>query len=164
MIGGLAVICVGEPRTTGDADVIAFLDSDGAESLLVKAKKAGYKLDLKAERKSLNETGTFCIRRGPFQLDVLLASLPFEDEAYRRASTLKLFGRRLKLPTPEDLILLKVLAGAEKDMMDAAGVVRRHGAKLDRRYIEATLRPICDLAEDMGPWVRLQQVLGRSSR
>jgi len=164
VIGGLAVITVGEPRTTGDADVIAFLEGAEAEELLAEAKKAGYKLSLKAERKSLHETGTFSIRRGPFHLDVLLASLPFEEEAYRRASTHKLFGRKLKFPTPEDLILLKVLAGEAKDMMDAAGVVRRHGPRLDTRYMESTLRPICDLAEDMGPWNRLQDVLGGCRR
>lgn len=164
VIGGLAVICVGEPRTTGDADVIAYLEGSEAEELLARAKQAGYRMDLKAELKSLHETGTFCIRRGPFHLDVLLASLPFEAEAYRRASTQKLFGRKLKFPTPEDLIVLKVLAGDEKDMMDAVGIVRRHWPRLDRKYMELTLRPICDLAEDMGPWNRLEEVFKRGRR
>ena len=33
----------------------------------------------------------------------------------------------------------------------ATGVVRRHGERLDVAYLEHTLRPICELAEDMAP-------------
>jgi hypothetical protein len=47
-----------------------------------------------------------------------------------------------------------------------AGVARRHGARLDIGYLHTTLRPICELAEDMGPWNRLERVLatGPSAR
>jgi len=65
----------------------------------------------------------------------------------------------LPFPSPEDLILLKVLAGRDKDMLDAAGVARRHGKRLDVGYLHHTLRSICELAEDMGPWTRLQRIL-----
>ena len=41
----------------------------------------------------------------------------------------------------------------------ATDVVRRHGERLDIAYLEHTLRPICELAEDMAPWSRLQRVL-----
>jgi hypothetical protein len=98
-------------------------------------------------------------RRGRFQLDVILASLPFENAALSRSSRKRLFGRLVRFPTPEDLILFKVLAGRDKDILDAVGVVRRHGPRLDLRYIRGTLRPICELAEDMSAWRRLEQVL-----
>ena len=52
-----------------------------------------------------------------------------------------------------------MLAGRDKDMLDAEGVARRHGDRLDVSYLERTLRPICELAEDMGPWNRLRRVL-----
>jgi hypothetical protein len=73
-----------------------------------------------------------------------------------------LFGVELPFPSPEDLILFKVLAGRDKDMLDAVGVARRHVDRLDIGYLESTLRPICDLAEDVTPWRRLQDVLSRS--
>jgi hypothetical protein len=46
------------------------------------------------------------------------------------------------------LAILKVIAGQPRDMLDVAGILRRHGAALDRGYVEATLRDVCDLAED----------------
>jgi hypothetical protein len=53
------------------------------------------------------------------------------------------------------------LAGRDKDMLDATGVARRHGARLDVDSQHRTLRPICELAEDMGAWNRLERVLAR---
>jgi hypothetical protein len=67
------------------------------------------------------------------------------------------------LPTPEDLILFKVLAGRDKDLVDAIGVARRHLAALDHRYLDATLDGICELAEDLAPRNRLDDVLRKAS-
>jgi hypothetical protein len=56
------------------------------------------------------------------------------------------------------------LAGRDKDMLDATGVARRHAERLDIAYLEQMLRPICELAEDMAPWNRLQNVLSRAGK
>jgi hypothetical protein len=37
--------------------------------------------------------------------------------------------------------------------------MRRHGDRLDVDYLERTLLPICELAEDMSPWNRLRRLL-----
>jgi hypothetical protein len=58
--------------------------------------------------------------------------------------------------------VFKVLAGRDKDILDAVGVARRHLPTLDRRYLETTLQDICDLAEDMEPWRRLESVLRKA--
>jgi hypothetical protein len=159
VIGGLAVVAVGEPRTTADADAIVFVSPSEADALIRQAAEAGFDLRVEVERERLATTGTIRLRRGRFQIDLITASLPFEEVAYRRASVYELFGIPLPFPSPEDLILLKVLAGRDKDVLDATGVVHRHADTLDIRYLEQTLRPICDLAEDMAPWSRLQRVL-----
>ncbi len=164
VVGGLAVVAIGEPRTTADADAVVFLTPEAAKKLLQRAKEKGFEFELPMELERIETTGTMRMRRGRFHLDLILASLPFEEEAYRRSIRKKLFGRFVRFPTPEDLILFKVLAGREKDLLDAEGVVRRHERTLDCEYLERTLRPICDLAEDMTPWSRLQKVLKGRSR
>ena len=138
VIDGLAVVVVGEPRMTAHA---------------------GFELQLAVERERLATTGTMRFRRSQFQLDLITASLPFEEAAFRRASRHKIFGVRLPFPSPEDLILLKVLAGRDKDMLDAIGIARRHRDHFDTTYLETTIQPICDLAEDQSPWLRLQRVI-----
>lgn len=159
VIGGLAVVAVGEPRTTADADAIVFVSPAEAEALIREAAAAGFEVRVDVERERLATTGTMRFRRGRFQIDLITASLPFEEAASARATVYELFGLRLPFPSPEDLILLKVLAGRDKDMLDALGVARRHGERLDIAYLERTLRPICELAQDMAPWSRLQRVL-----
>lgn len=162
VIGGLAVGAIGEARTTGDVDVIGFASPEDAEALILKAVAAGFEVRPDVEHERLHATGTLRFRHGPFQLDIILASLPFEEAAYARAMKKRLFGRLVPLPTPEDLILFKILAGRDKDILDAVGVARRHLPKLDRRYLEDTIQGICDLAEDMGPWRRLESVLRKA--
>ena len=159
VIGGLAVVAVGEPRTTADADAIVFLSPSEAEALIGLAAGAGFELQPAVERERLATTGTLRFRRGTFQIDLITASLPFEEAAFRRASRHELFGVLLPFPSPEDLILFKVLAGRDKDMLDAVGVARRHRDHLDIKYLETMLQPICELAEDQSPWRRLQRVI-----
>ncbi len=161
VVGGLAVVVVGEPRMTADADAVIFVSQAEAENLLGAAAAAGFDVRHDVEMERLCQTGTLRLRRGRFRIDLITASLPFEESAYQRAVVHELFGVQLPFPSPEDLILFKVLAGREKDMLDAAGIVRRHGDRLDVAYVERTLRPICELAEDMGPWSRLERVLQR---
>jgi hypothetical protein len=159
VIGGLAVVAVGEPRTTADADAIVFLSPSEAETLIGLAANAGFELQPAVEQQRLATTGTLRFRRGKFQIDLITASLPFEEAAFQRACHHELFGVSLPFPSPEDLILFKVLAGRDKDMLDAIGVVRRHRDRLDIAYLETTLQPICELAEDQSPWQRLQRVI-----
>ena len=163
VIGGLAVIAVGEPRTTGDVDVVGYLGEAQAQALIERAKAAGFDTDPEIELERLKTTGTLRFRRGHFQLDIIVASLPFEEQAYARAVSTTLFGRSVLLPTPEDLLLFKVLAGRDKDLVDAVGIAKRHKDHLDWKYVEAIVRELCDLAEDLSAYRRLEQVKGKSS-
>jgi hypothetical protein len=162
VIGGLAVGVVGEARTTADVDVIGFASVDEAHALIAKASDAGFEVQPDVERERLRATGTLRFRQGPFQLDVILASLPFEEVAHRRAVRRRLFGRMVRFPTPEDLIVFKVLAGRDKDLLDAVGVARRHLPAIDRRYLDETIQGLCELAEDLEPWRRLESVLQKA--
>ncbi len=119
VIGGLAVAAVGEPRLTGDVDVIAFVSLEEAEELIAAGAAHGFEVDVSLERRRLQETHTLRFGRGYFQLDLILASLPFEEAAFARSTKRRLFGHLVPLPSAEDLILLKVLAGRDNDLLDA---------------------------------------------
>lgn len=127
-----------------------------------EAAAAGFDLREDVERERLSRTGALRFRQELFQLDLITASLPFEELALERASRHELFGVSLPFPSPENLILLKILAGRDKDLLDAIRVARRHRDRLDVSYIEMTLRAICEAAEDASPWGRLQGVLAKA--
>ncbi len=73
MIGGLAVVAVGEPRTTADADAIVFVSQAEAESLIRQARDAGFELREAVELERLASTGTMRFRWQGFQIDLITA-------------------------------------------------------------------------------------------
>lgn len=162
VIGGLAVAVLGEPRMTRDVDVVAFIDEARAEALLAEAANAGFAAAAD-ETQTLRDTGTLRFTKDGFRLDVILASLPFEAAARARARPHRLFGRQVRLPTPEDLVLFKVLAGRDKDLVDAVVVARRHLPSLDVAYVRSVVDELCDLAEDVAPRQRLEDVLRKAA-
>jgi hypothetical protein len=56
-------------------------------------------------------------------VDISLGLLPFEIEAVERSQEYTAGALRVRLPTPEDLIILKAVAHRPKDMLDIAAVV-----------------------------------------
>ena len=162
LIGGLAVIALGVARTTADIDLVAYADPGRGAALIDLARAAGFTA-AHDELARMEATGTLRFKRGPFQLDIILASLPFESAALERAQRKRLFGRLVPLPTPEDLLLFKVLAGRDKDLHDAVGIARRHLARLDRRYLERSINQVCDLAEDLTAKRQLEAVLAKAA-
>ncbi|MBM4057464.1 MAG: hypothetical protein FJ275_04395 [Planctomycetes bacterium] len=69
VIGGLAVVVVGEPRITADADAVVFTSPAEAESLIREAAAAGFDLREDVERERLSRTGTIRFRRGALGMD-----------------------------------------------------------------------------------------------
>ncbi|MEO8482796.1 MAG: hypothetical protein ABI634_11335 [Acidobacteriota bacterium] len=160
LVGGLAVAAQGEPRFTADVDVVAFVTMKAAEGLIARADSAGFGVAAD-EADRLRATGTLRFHRAPFQLDIIVASLPFEERARQRAIVARLFDREVPLPTPEDLLLFKIISGREKDLLDAVGIARRHRDRIDWPYVAAGVDEVCDLAEQTGPRELLERVRRR---
>ena len=57
-------------------------------------------------------------------VDVSLGMLPFEEEAVAHGAVQRIGDVDLRLPTVEDLIILKAVANRPKDLLDIAGIVK----------------------------------------
>lgn len=152
VIGGLAAGFLGEPRMTQDIDLILFVEKINLHKFLKSAKTAGFKF---IEKTALNEAsvrGAFKLPFGELWVDIIIASTEFERSALRRKKAVRFLGARVNLPSPEDFILLKVIPGRDKDILDAMAVVIRHKGRLDRKYLESWAQKLSDEAEDMRIW------------
>lgn len=69
-------------------------------------------------------------------------------------------GGRPPRRAKEDFILLKIIPGRDKDILDVKSVIERHKGKLDKRYLEMWAQRFSDEAEDMRIWNTLRQLLG----
>ena len=159
IIGGIAAGTLGEPRVTGDVDVDIILAQEDIIGFLDKAKKDGFKVSKKKCVNTAKQTGTFQINYGDFHIDFIIASTDFENQAFERRKIIKLYGIKAFFPTPEDLILLKIISGRKQDLLDAERVVLRHKKKLDIAYLQSWARKLSDQAEDMRIWNELKMLL-----
>ena len=158
IIGGLAVSLIGEPRITQDIDLILYISEGDIRQFLKKVDEKGFNLNIQKELNRIKRTGTFRFSMGLFHADVILASSTFEDSIFKRKKKIMLVGKKAYFPSPEDLILLKVVVGREKDIFDAKSIVIRHKSKLDRKYMEKWAQKISDEAQDMTVWNRLSKL------
>jgi len=159
VIGGIAASTIGEPRITADVDVDIVINKEDVPHFLSKAIKAGFKVPVKKCLKSAEQMGVFQIFLGDYHIDFIIASTDLEAQACKRHRAIQLHGVKAFFPSPEDLILLKIIPGRDKDLLDAKGVVLRHKGKLDTRYLQTWARRLCDEAEDMRIWTVLNKLL-----
>lgn len=148
LIGGLAVLASGEPRMTQDIDLILFLDKAYLPEFLKKAGKK-FRFNPKSVHYGAKTRGAFTIIFREVPVDIIIASTEFEKSALNRKIKTKLFGKAINLPSPEDLILLKLIPGRTKDLADVEAIVARHGGSLDKKYLRSWAEKIGDMAEDM---------------
>lgn len=159
VIGGLAVGMLGEARLTRDLDFLIFLAPIDLPAFLQKAKRSGFQCNLHAAQEQLTDTGTFHLLYRGIPIDCLTASTDLEEQMWRRAKRLRLFRQTAMFPSPEDLLLLKLLVGRPKDLLDAEGILTRHRGGVDLEYLKGTAQRMADELQDSGIWQRLQQLL-----
>lgn len=159
IIGGVAAGTLGEPRITADVDVDIVIDKDDVSDFLDRAKEAGFTVFKEKCLTSVRRNGVFQISFEDFHVDFIIASTGLETTAFERAKTIRLYGIKAFFPSPEDLILLKIIPGRDKDLLDAKSIVLRHKGKLDTQYLRTWAKKLCDEAEDMRIWKILNNLL-----
>lgn len=163
IIGGIAGGVLGEPRVTGDIDIDISLNQGEIPDFLKKAKKAGFKIEEKVCKRQAEKRGVFQIKYGDFHIDFIIASIDLEKEAFRRKKTVRLYNVKAFFPTPEDLILLKIIPAREQDLLDAKKVALRHKGKLDLNYLQTWAKKLSEEAQDVRILNELRRLL-RSNR
>lgn len=149
MIGGLAAGIVGEPRFTYDIDIDIVLDPEALDRFLAQAQKAGFRVNAKSARRDMQTQGAFRISGKEFHIDFIVASTDLEKEAMARSQLKTIHSVKAAFPTPEDLILLKVIPGRPQDMLDVDRIVRRHRSHLNEKYLLRWAQQLSDQAEDL---------------
>jgi hypothetical protein len=145
-IGALAAQRWGEPRLTQDVD-LTVVTGFGAEEAYVDtllATFAGRRDD--AREFALRHRVLLLRSRAGVPIDVALGAIPFEERMVARASDFTIApGATLRTCSAEDLVVLKALAGRDKDWLDIAGVAVRQAGRLDERLVWSELEPLLEL-------------------
>ncbi len=131
LIGGIAVSSFGRPRWTHDIDV--FIRPQDADQALTILKEHGFDTD------RTDPTWLFKAFKSGVMVDLIFfctGGFYLEGEMLERAVWREMFGIRMPLLAPEDLLLLKAAVhdeGGQRHWHDALGILGR--TELDWEYL-----------------------------
>ena len=137
LIGGHAVNVWLEPRFTADVDVTVQASPPAMARLKAVLAAAGYAVA--QEHGGAPPSGPDFVRfvsvDGRVTLEVQCAKTEFQREIVRRAAAAR---DRVRVATPEDLVVMKLIARRAKDRIDLEGLTKLPA--LDWDYIERWAR------------------------
>ena len=145
LIGGLAAGHWGEARFKHDIDLVV-KTGFGEEEDFIKPLLKNFRQRIAdaAEFAKVVRTVLVTAKNG-IGIDISLGGLPFEEQMLSRARlTTILTGIDFRTAQPEDIVVMKSIAGRPIDIKDIEGIIAAQGKALDKNYIR---RWLTDLAE-----------------
>jgi hypothetical protein len=136
IIGGIAASLLGTPRYTVDLDAVFLLSTADIPRLVQSAADQGIEPRIPEAEAFARKNRVLLLRHmaSGTDIDLSLGVLPFEVEMVERSAVVQAGPLALRLPTPEDLIIMKAVAHRPKDLADIQAIAASH-PNLDRERI-----------------------------
>ncbi len=165
IIGGIALLRWGEPRFTRDVDV-TLLTGFGSEDEFIGPLLEKYQARIPDSAEFARRNRVLLLTgAGGVPLDVALGGLPFEAKVVERSQFHELApGCRLRIASAEDLVVQKLFAFRQRDIMDVETIAMRQQARLDWDYVSGELLPLAELKEQPEILDRLRSLRARYQR
>ena len=159
VMGGIAVRIHGIPRPTYDVDLAITAKADRLERLFDEAERVGYTIPAtyrggwvdRVADMPLVKLRTYVEEGKGIDVDLFITESAFQESLMARRMKCDILDRHIDVVSPEDLVLLKLLAGRPRDLGDIQDV-RFMQRQLDERYMRTW-------AESLGISARLESLL-----
>ena len=159
IIGGIATSLLGNPRFTADVDALILLSVNEIPELFEQAKRVGLEERISEAQEFARKNRVLLLRHAQsgIAIDISLGLLPFEKEMIAHSEEYQLEGIKLRLPSPENLIIMKAVAHRAKDLLDIQGIIQSN-PNLDQERIQnwviqfAEFLDKPELWEDIAEW------------
>ncbi len=160
VIGGIASSLLGKARLTADLDVMILLSINDIPDLIREAENAGLEMRVDNADEFARKNRVLLLRHhdSATNIDITLGNLPFEEEVVERSQLINIGKISIRLPTVEDLIIMKAVAHRAKDILDIQGVVDAN-PDLDKQRIEYWLRQFAEALESPEIWLDVEKLL-----
>jgi len=153
IIGGIAASLLGTPRYTVDLDAVFLLGLKDIPNLLQAASLLGIEPRISDAIVFARKNRVLLLRHmaSGTDIDLSLGILPFEIEMVKRSKLITIGSLQLRLPTPEDLIILKAVAHRPKDLADIQAIAASH-SNLDKERIRFWVEQFGEVLEMPELW------------
>jgi predicted nucleotidyltransferase len=161
IIGGAAVGILGRARFTEDVDAMFLLASEELPRLLEMAKEEGIEPRIDSAIDFARKNRVLLLRHilTDTSIDISLGALPFEEEMVERSVLHEVDNTlQLRLPTPEDLIIMKAVAHRPKDLEDIRTIAEKY-PNLDVKRIEQWVKAFGEVLETPDLWELIRLLL-----
>ena len=161
IIGGAAVSILGRARFTEDVDAMFLLSNKDLPRLLAIAKEEGIepRVDNVVDFARKNRILLLKHTSTDTGIDISLGALPFEEEMVERSELYVVDETlQLRLPTPEDLIIMKAIAHRPKDLEDIRTIAEKY-PNLDVKRIEKWIKAFGEVLETPDLWDLVNSLL-----
>ncbi len=138
VVGGIAVMYHGVPRTTVDIDFILDLSEQEIEQFGLFMQSENFEVSLEGIVDTLKEGThiTVFVGDGLLRLDLQGVITEFDRLTLERSIQVEHLGTTLRLGSVEDTLINKILFQGEQDLRDALGILVRNKEHLNFEYIE----------------------------
>lgn len=133
----------GIPRSTNDIDIIIAPTRDQLAALMDQFSDPEYYSDREDAFDALRNRSQFNVIDNAtlWKVDFIVSKdTPFDRARFARRRMTEIAGVSVYAATPEDVVIAKLLwsklGGSERQINDAAGVVRMQGETLDITYVQ----------------------------
>ena len=132
VIGGYAVAAWGEERATRDIDLLCLCDSRE----IIRTLKEDH-LQFEHRLGDWEDPISEVIRidmgdiNSPLEIDIIIGIKNAPIGILSRIRKLNIEGLTIPVASPEDVVLLKLLAGSARDLEDARSIIQIQSSKLD---------------------------------
>ena len=144
LAGGYAVAAWGVVRATRDIDFLAAVAPDKIPGLIKEFKKAGFKGNYSPGGEDDPVKGVLGLERAETEaaepVEIILGIKKMPERVFERALQIRFFGLEVPVTSPEDLIVLKCLAGGPVDLEDARSILKIMMDKLDMEYLKSEFK------------------------
>ncbi|MEN4011256.1 MAG: nucleotidyl transferase AbiEii/AbiGii toxin family protein [Chloroflexota bacterium] len=160
IIGGIAASLLGTPRLTVDLDAVLLLGAEDLPRLLLEAAKQGIEPRIADPIAFAKKNRVLLLRHvmSGTDIDLSMGILPFEAEMVERSRVIDLGIIQLRLPTPEDLIIMKAVAHRPKDLADIQAIAASHPA-LDKKHIQYWVEQFGEALDLPDLWKMISRLL-----
>jgi predicted nucleotidyltransferase len=160
IIGGIAVSLIGEPRFTLDLDAVVLLSVKDVERILDVAEQQGIEARIPNLVDFARKNRVLLLRHmaTDINIDLSLGILPFEVEMIERSQVIEIGKLKIRIPTAEDLIILKAVAHREKDLQDIKAIANTQ-TEIDLNRISFWLEQFGEVLDFPGLWDEIEDLI-----